>query len=149
MKLVPSKIRFLLLPTLLGSVVFFAAVMNGICVEKMVNKMAPPGNSYMKVSSIAAMPDFIPGLGTLYVEPSMLPSGPFHAYDRKGNLVSTIYMIPLNKISEQNDLKNLRMGAETVDHIDICFDAGHPPMREPHYRVIFWYVSPEKKAELK
>ena len=37
------------------------------------------------------LPDFLPGLGTLYVNPSTLPEGPFLAYDHAGKLVSTIY----------------------------------------------------------
>jgi hypothetical protein len=42
---------------------------------------APPGGPYKKVSELVKLPDFIPGLGTLYVNPGTLPAGPFLAYD--------------------------------------------------------------------
>ena len=41
------------------------------------------------------LPDFIPGLGQLFVDPATLSAGPFLVYDRDGKLVSTIYMIPI------------------------------------------------------
>ena len=50
---------------------------------------APPGGAYKKVSELVKLPDFIPNLGQLYVDPSTLPAGPFLAYDRTGKLVST------------------------------------------------------------
>src|SRR5437867_7035492 len=31
---------------------------------------APPGGAYKKVSSLVPLPDFVPGLGTLYVDPA-------------------------------------------------------------------------------
>ncbi|MEZ4547090.1 MAG: hypothetical protein R3B51_04930 [Thermodesulfobacteriota bacterium] len=40
---------------------------------------APPGGKYQKVSSLVELPDFIPGLGVLYVDPATLPAGPFLA----------------------------------------------------------------------
>ena len=51
----------------------------------------PPGEPYQRVSDLVKLPEFIPGLGVLYVDPNTLPAGPFLAYDREGNLVSTIY----------------------------------------------------------
>jgi hypothetical protein len=38
---------------------------------------APPGGQYKKVSELVKLPDFLPGLGTLYVDPKTLPAGPF------------------------------------------------------------------------
>ena len=37
---------------------------------------APPGGAYKEVSTLVPLPDFIPGLGTLYVDPTTLPAGP-------------------------------------------------------------------------
>ena len=37
----------------------------------------PPGGKYKKVSTLVALPAFVPGLGTLYVDPATLPAGPF------------------------------------------------------------------------
>lgn len=60
-----------------------------------VAKTAPPDAPYQQVSKLVKLPDFIPGMGSLFVDPSTLPASPFVAYDRKGTLASTIYMIPL------------------------------------------------------
>ena len=111
---------------------------------------APPGGTYQKVSSLVALPDFIPGLGTLYVDPKTLPAGPFLAYDHQGKLVSTVYMIPLKDLDAHKTLDNLQVakGAK-VDHVDVQFNAGHPGVPEPHYHVILWHVSPTQAAALK
>ena len=68
---------------------------------------APPGGAYKKVSELVKLPDFLPGLGTLYVNPSTLPEGPFLAYDHAGRLVSTIYMIPMKDISAEKTFSHL------------------------------------------
>ena len=49
-----------------------------------IESKAPPGGAYKKVSTLVALPDFLPGLGTLYVDPATLPAGPFLAYDHQG-----------------------------------------------------------------
>src|SRR3989454_3851666 len=64
---------------------------------------APPGGAYKKVSSLVPLPDFVPGLGTLYVDPATLPAGPFLAYDHQGNLVSSINMIPLKDMNARSE----------------------------------------------
>jgi hypothetical protein len=92
-------------------------------------------------------PDFLPGLGTLYVDPTT-PAGPFLAYDHQGTLVSSIYMIPLKALNAQNAFSDLTVAQERVDHVDIVFNAGHPGVAEPHYHVILWYVSPQRAAQL-
>lgn len=110
----------------------------------------PPGGEYKKVSTLVELPDFLPGLGTLYVNPTTLPAGPFLAYDREGHLVSTIYMIPLKDINDHKAFNNLAVAHEPkVDHVDMYYNAGHPGVPEPHYHVILWYISPEKAAALK
>jgi hypothetical protein len=110
---------------------------------------APPGGDYKKVSALVALPDFLPGLGTLYVKPTTLPAGPFLAYDRDGKLLSTVYMIPVKDIDAHKGFNNLVAAQEKVDHVDMYFNAGHPGVAEPHYHVVIWYVSPEKAAALK
>ena len=109
---------------------------------------APPGGMYKKVSTLVALPDFLPGLGTLYVDPATLPAGPFLAYDHQGSLVSSIYMIPLKDMNAQKAFTGLKAGHERVDHVDIVFNAGHPGVAEPHYHMIVWYVSPQRAAQL-
>jgi hypothetical protein len=110
---------------------------------------APPSGDYKKVSSLVALPDFVPGLGTLYVKPSTLPAGPFLAYDHDGKLVSSVYMIPIKDIDAHKAFNNLAVAQEKVDHVDMYFNAGHPGVAEPHYHVVIWYVSPDKATALK
>ena len=109
---------------------------------------APPGGAYKMVSSLVPLPDFVPGLGTLYVDPASLPAGPFLAYDRQGQLVSSIYMIPLKDMNNQKAFSGLKAAHERVDHVDIVYNAGHPGVAEPHYHVIVWYVSPQRASQL-
>jgi hypothetical protein len=111
-------------------------------------RTAPPGGAYKKVSSLVALPDFVPGLGTLYVDPATLPAGPFLAYDHQGKLVSSIYMIPLKDLNGKKAFSDLKTAHEQVDHVDIVFNAGHPGVAEPHYHVILWYVSSQRAAQL-
>lgn len=110
---------------------------------------APPGGEYKKVSALVPLPDYIPGLGTLYVNPATLPAGPFLAYDRQGILVSSVYMVPVKDITAQKAFNNLGVARERVDHVDMYYNAGHPGVPEPHYHIVIWYVSPEKAAALK
>ena len=108
----------------------------------------PPGGKYRKVSTLVALPDFVPGLGTLYVDPATLPAGPFLAYDHQGNLVSSIYMIPLKDLTAHKAFSGLKVAQARADHVDIVFNAGHPGVAEPHYHVIVWYVSAQRAAQL-
>jgi hypothetical protein len=109
---------------------------------------APPGGTYKMVSSLVPLPDFVPGLGTLYVDPATLPAGPFLAYDHQGKLVSSVYMIPLKDMNAQKSFSGLKVAHERVDHVDILYNAGHPGVAEPHYHVILWYVSPQRASHL-
>jgi hypothetical protein len=102
---------------------------------------APPGGDYKKVSELVKLPDFLPGLGTLYVNPSTLPDGPFLAYDHAGKLVSTIYMIPLKDLDSQKGFADLAAPGGTVDHVSISYNAGHPGVPDPHYHIVLWHVS--------
>jgi hypothetical protein len=121
----------------------------GGAVVAVAQQTAPPGGEYKKVSSLVALPDFVPGLGTLYVDPKTLPAGPFLAYDKEGTLVSSVYMIPLKEITGHKAYNDLAVAKEKVDHVDMYYNAGHPGVAEPHYHVVVWYVSPQKAATLK
>lgn len=106
---------------------------------------APPPAPYKKVSELVKLPDFLPGLGTLYVDPKTLPAGPFLAYDHQGKLVSTVYMIPIKDLNAQKKFDDLKASGGKVDHVDFYFNAGHPGVEEPHYHVVLWHV--QKKDE--
>lgn len=108
----------------------------------------PPDASYKKVSDLVALPEFLPGMGTLYVQPATLPIGPFLAYDRDGKLVATIYMVPLEEMQQHKAFTGLAVGNEKVKKVDLSYNAGHPGVESPHYHVTIWHVSPES-AKLK
>jgi hypothetical protein len=59
------------------------ALMAGSAAAAGIEK-APPPEPYKKVSTLVKLPDFLSGLGTLYVDPKTLPAGPFLAYDHSG-----------------------------------------------------------------
>jgi hypothetical protein len=108
----------------------------------------PPDN-FKKVSTLVPLPDFIPGLGTLYVDPQTLPVGPFLAHDRQGRLVGTIYMVPVKDLEAKKAFTDLAAAKERVDHVDVTYNAGHPGVAEPHYHIAVWYVSRDQVAKLK
>jgi len=107
---------------------------------------APPGGDYQKVSELVKLPDFIPGLGDLYVNPDTLPAGPFLAYDRDGQLVSTIYMVPIADLEEGKTFDDLAVPGGQVDHVDIYYNAGHPGVEKPHAHVVLWHVDDEARV---
>lgn len=106
-----------------------------------------PPEGYQAVSDLVELPEFLPGMGALYVQPETLPAGPFLAYDRQGKLVSSIYMIPLDDLQAQQSFDGLGVGDATVVATDLHYNAGHPGVEEPHYHIVLWHVSPEE-AEL-
>jgi hypothetical protein len=108
----------------------------------LAQETAPPGGAYQKVSALVKLPDFVPGLGELYVDPATLPAGPFLAYDHDGKLVSTIYMIPVEDLNPDKRFDNLAVGGAKVDHVDVYFNAGHPGVEKPHAHVVLWHVPP-------
>ena len=100
----------------------------------------PPEAPYQKVSDLVKLPDFLPGIGQLYVDPATLPAGPFVAYDHNGRLVSTIYMIPISAMNADVGFDNLAAPGGNVDHVDIYYNAGHPGVAEPHEHIVLWHV---------
>ncbi|MBF9234575.1 DUF5602 domain-containing protein [Microvirga alba] len=110
---------------------------------------APPTGSYKKVSELVKLPDFLPGLGQLYVDPKTLPAGPFLAYDRDGRLVSTVYMLPIEDLANKDKrFDNLAAPGGKVDHVDVYYNAGHPGVEKPHAHVVLWHVSKTDEARV-
>ena len=105
--------------------------------------MQPAGGEYKAVSSLVALPDFIPGLGALYVDPATLPAGPFAAYNRAGELVSTIYMVPMEDMQAQTSFSGLDVAGDEVKSVDLYYNAGHPGVDKPHYHIVLWHVDAE------
>lgn len=109
---------------------------------------APPPAPYAAVSGLVTLPEFIPGLGTLYVDPSTLPAGPFLAYDHDGKLVSTIYMIPVADLNPDKRFDDLAAPGGAVDHVDVYFNAGHPGVEVPHAHLVLWHVPVADEARV-
>jgi hypothetical protein len=130
----------------LVALVFFSLIA-GPALAQNVEK-APPGGDYKAVSSLVPLPDFLPGLGALYVQPDTLPAGPFLAYDRAGKLVSTVYMIPLKDVQAQKAFDGLEASGLPVDHVDLYYNAGHPGVPEPHYHIVLWHVSKQQEESV-
>lgn len=107
---------------------------------------SPPGGDYQAVSMLVKLPDFLPGMGQLFVNPKTLPAGPFLAYDHEGKLVSTIYMIPLDALQNQQKFEDLAAPGGKVDHVDVYYNAGHPGVEKPHAHIVLWHVSKSDEA---
>src|SRR5690606_25133200 len=108
---------------------------------------APPPAPYVKVADVLPLPEFLPGLGTLYVEPDTLPAGPFLAYDHDGKLSATVYMTPLEELQNGTAYDDLATASDTVTGVDIYYNAGHPGVDKPHAHVVLFH-DPDAKARL-
>ena len=108
----------------------------------------PPGGDYQLVSNLVELPEYLPGIGTLYVDPNTLPAGPFLAYNREGELVSTVYMVPLEQMQAQQEFADLAVGPGEVDHVQMYYNAGHPGVPQPHYHIVLWRIPPDEAAQL-
>ena len=102
-------------------------------------EQSPPGEPYVQVSDALPLPEFIPGLGTLFVDPATLPAGPFLAYDHDGKLSATIYMVPLEDLQNGTAYDGLGIGSHTVAGVDIYYNAGHPGVEKPHAHVVLYH----------
>jgi hypothetical protein len=88
---------------------------------------SPPAN-FKKVSELVSLPDYLPGMGTLYVDAKTLPVGPFLGYDKQSRLVNMIYMVPLSDIDAHKPMTDLGSAAAglKIDHTDMEYNPGHP-----------------------
>ena len=110
--------------------------------------MAPAGA--VSVHTAIGLPEFIPGMGRLFVDARNLPVGPYLAYDRAGkHLVATIYMVPLKTFNGHLKLDGLKGSGLPVDHVDMYFNPGHPGVAEPHYHIVLWHVDEAGEAAVK
>ena len=102
----------------------------------------PPAD-FKKVSTLVKLPEYLPGLGVLYVDPATLPVGPFLGYDKKGRLVDVIYMVPLKDMDAHKNWEDLgaKLGNLRINHTDFVYNPGHPGVEEPHYHVIEWLIT--------
>jgi len=108
-------------------------------------KSAPPGAPYIQVSDALPLPEFIPGLGTLFVVSENLPAGPFLAYDHDGKLSATVYMTPLEDLQNGSAYDDLGIGSHTVSSVDIYYNAGHPGVEKPHAHIVLFHDAGAKE----
>lgn len=101
---------------------------------------SPPAKPYQQVSKLVPLPDFIPGLGQLFVDPATLPAGPFLAYDHDGRVVGTVYMIPISDLNPDKNFNDLKAPGGNVEHVDVYYNAGHPGVEAPHAHVVLWHI---------
>ena len=109
---------------------------------------SPPTSPYQQVSKLVKLPDFLPGMGQLFVDPATLPAGPFLAYDHDGKLVSTIYMLPIKDLKPDKRFDDLAAPGGNVDHVDVYYNAGHPGVEEPHVHVVLWHVAAAEETRV-
>lgn len=159
MQLKMRNVLTTVLPVLFGSLLVFGLPTSAEAQEVAVMKeeksnidelaTAPPvGGDYQPVSELTGLPEFVPGLGKLYVEPEDMPHGPYFAYDRDNQLVSTVYMIPTDDLKAQKNFEDLTVAVTKIRRVDLKFNPGHAGLEKPHYHLITWYVPNEQVKQL-
>lgn len=128
-----------------GAAIAFAAPTQ-VAAQAMLD-MAPPPAPYARVSELVPLPDFLPGLGTLFVDPASLPAGPFVGYDHDGKLAATIYMTPIEDLQNGTAYDDLAVGSHDVSSVDVYYNAGHPGVDKPHLNVVLFHGA-DAKARL-
>jgi hypothetical protein len=125
--------------TLILTAGLVAAATVALASDEQAPRQSPPDAPYVQVSDVLPLPEFIPGLGTLFVDPETLPAGPFLAYDREGALSATVYMTPLQDLENGTAYNGLALGSREVDSVDVYFNAGHPGVEAPHAHVVLYH----------
>jgi hypothetical protein len=129
---------------LLTSSLVLASSTFAIAHDEEALRQSPPGEPYVQVSDVLPLPEFIPGLGTLFVNPATLPAGPFLAYDHDGKLSATIYMTPLEDLQAGTAYDGIGIGSHEVSSVDIYYNAGHPGVEKPHAHVVLFHDADAK-----
>ncbi len=96
---------------------------------------------FKKVSDLVNFPPFFPGLGIVTVKPDTLPVGPFRTFDRKGKLISTVYMLPLKDMDDHKKWDEVKGLPAPADHATFYYHPGHAGVDMPHYHLVIWHVS--------
>lgn len=126
-------------PLMLGAALLFSTATLAFAHDEDALLQSPPDAPFVQVSDVLPLPAFIPGLGTLFVDPATLPAGPFLAYDHDGTLSATIYMVPIEDLQNGTSFDDLTVGLHTVTSVDVYFNAGHPGVEVPHAHVVLYH----------
>lgn len=115
-------------PLPLLTMVLALAVTPALAHDEEALENAPPGEPYVQVSDVLPLPEFLSGLGTLFVNPDTLPAGPFLAYDHDGKLSATVYMTPLKALEDGTSYDDLGMNGiahgQQRRHLLQCWPSG-------------------------
>ncbi len=111
--------------------------------------ITPPSPQYQRVGALfPPFPDYLPGQGILYVDPTTLPAGPFVAYDKQGHLVATMYMIPIRDFESHKTFDDLGVAPNMKPvRVEMYYHDAHPGVAEPHYHVVLWYVPADQEPK--
>ena len=112
-------------------------------------RQAPPPAPYQAVSELVPLPDFLPGLGQLFVDPATLPAGPFLAYDHDGALVSTDLHDPGRGPEPRQDASTTspRPAALSTTSTSTSTPA-IPGVEKPHAHLVLWHVPAADEARV-
>lgn len=112
--------------------------------------MAPPPGKFQQASEVlAGFPDFIEGVGQLWVQPQdVAAGGPFLAYDQAGRLASTVYMVSRNDLAAGTGLDKRKAAPNQVHYVSLVPHAGHPGMPEPHALIVLSHIPENQAARL-
>ncbi len=106
---------------------------------------APDGLPEPK-GALEALMDYVPGMGTLYKDPAAPLAGPFAAYDKNGNLVSTIYMVSIDDLNAHTKIDELSTHDDDVFGVELYYNPGHMGFDGPHYHIVLWHIDPATAA---
>jgi len=111
--------------------------------------ITPPSAAYQRVSLLfPPFPDYLPKQGTLYVDPTTLPAGPFLAYDKRGQLVATMYMIPIRDFETRKPIEGLAAAPNRSPlRVEMFYHDAHPGIADPHYHIVLWYVPADQEPK--
>lgn len=114
---------------------------------------SPPPAPYVSASELLPLPEFIPGVGALFIDPDDAPVGPWLAYGANGELIEILFMVPVSSMQDAQNWDDLaravlsEAGAGPIDHVDITYNGGHPGMAEPHYHIRLVLVDPAAQQD--
>ena len=114
----------------------------------------PPPAPYVKFATLAPdIPEFIPGLGTLYVEPGNRPFGPYRAYDRSGKLTATVFMVPVGEIHpgfrQSSDEPVVCRDRESTHYVNQMHGFVIGGVMVPHQHITAWCITEAEAAAVK
>ena len=76
------------------------------------------------------------------------PGRPDLAYDARGGLVATVYVLSARDIVDR-DIAALRAEGRSIDHVTVFPLLTRPELPAPHFAVVLWHVSELEAAALR